>query len=201
MEENIVLNEDTLKPQDENGDSTISENENDNSEIVTDEEIDKLSEEGDAVKLAEANKKLFARAKRAETELKAFKNAPKDVVADVKPAPKQGEVSELIEAKVAEKMDEIKLEQINISDDLKKELKSYAKANGLTIAQTLKSAYYKFLEEREQSANKVDLASIGGKHNAPIKTEFDANNPPKVDFTTKEGQMTWDAYKAFLKTQ
>lgn len=200
MEENTVL-EDTLKPQEENNDSKNVEQENDDSQIVTDEEIDKLSEEGDAVKLAEANKKLFARAKKAETELKAIKTAPKEVVAEVKTAPKIDDVLKLIDEKVQERLDEVKLESIDISDDVKKQIKNYAKANGLKIGQVLKSDYFEFLKQKEQSANKVDQASIGGKRNAPIKTEFDVNNPPKVDFSTEEGQKTWNEYKAFLKSQ
>jgi len=195
MNNDIELNEDSQKPQDE---------ESDDSTTVAEEEEGELSIEDKNAKLEESNKKLFARAKKAETELKASKESSKeekDSPASEAPEKKEEpKIDELVNKAVDEKMEEKELNAIEISDEAKTEIKAYAKAKGFTVKQVLDSDFFKFLKEKEDEAARVEEAGIGGKRKAPTKQDFSAG-VPKPDMSTKEGRQEWADYKKWLKSQ
>jgi hypothetical protein len=89
------------------------------------------------------------------------------------------------------------LDALEISDNLKNELKIYAKAAGLTIKQAQKSDYFKFLSENEEKQKKVEEASIGGSRKSPAKNDFSSMNPSDFDLSTEEGQKGYEEYKKF----
>jgi len=191
------MNENLNSPNEEEVDIDTTEN----VEPVEDETTTETEEsvEDKLAKLEETNKKLFARAKKAETELKASKES-----SDAEPVQKAEpieDISDVIDKKVAEKLDEKELDAVNISDAAKKSIKAYAKAEGLTIKQAMSSDYFTFVKDKEEAAKKVEEATIGKGKGAPTKQNFDVNNPPKLDLTTEEGQKTWEDYKAWIKTQ
>lgn len=167
------------------------------------EELGELpEEEKDANKLAETNRKLFARAKKAEEELKAIKKSSKDKEATPNPdASKPKEDVNIIDQKIKEALEQRELETMEISDELKRNIRAYAKANNISIRETLKSDFYGFLKQKEDSAKKSEEASIGGKRSAPSIKEFSVDGPPKVDMFTEEGQKVFDEWKAWVKTQ
>jgi len=186
-------NPDSLNEEDVDADTTK------NIDTVDDETTtDDVSDETDADKLAkleETNKKLFARAKKAETELKASKDS--STVA--KPATKEDDILKVVDQRVNEALEEKELDAISVSDAAKSSIKAYAKAEGLSIKQAIKSDYFSFLKDKEEAAAKVEEASIGGKRGAPSTKDFDINKPPKADMATEEGQKTWEAFDAFAK--
>ncbi len=111
--------------------------------------------------------------------------------------PKAEDIDKILD----QKLEERELNSLDISDELKQQIKTYAKAGGLTVKQVLQSDFYKFLKDKEEAKQKVEEASIGGKRRAPSRREFDANNPPKPDMSTEEGRKEWDDYLTWLKTQ
>jgi len=127
--------------------------------------------------------------------------------AEVKPQPspelkpKESEIETITDKKVREILDEEKLNVVDLSDEIKKEIKSYAKTAGITIQEALKSDFFEFKKQKYDAAKKADDASIGGRRGSPSRQEFDILNPPKVDMSTKEGQETWEAFKVWRKTQ
>lgn len=186
MENDLEL-EDSLKPQEE----VISDD-----NTGEDETLEK------DVNLEEANKKLFARAKKAENELKAYKEKETqqkpEVKPELKPEPKE-DLSKLIDQKVEEKLSEKDLNSLEVSDETKESIKSYAKANGLSIQKALKSDYFSFLKEKEEKAKEIENASIGGKRGAPAIKDFSKITPDDYDLTTEEGRKGWEEYKNNLK--
>ena len=169
-----------------------------NLDVDTDSElIDNLASEATELRkqLATAIKQ-----KRNWREKATAKIEPKE---EVKPQPPVEPVNaeKLIDEKVNEKLEERELESLDISDELRKDLKTYAKVAGLSIKQAQKSDYFAFKKQKEESAQKAEEASIGGKRGAPSRQDFDANNPPKVDMSSKEGQETWENYRNWLKSQ
>ena len=170
-----------------------------NIDVVEDETTTETDEsvEDKLAKLEETNKKLFARAKKAETELKASKDS--STVA--KPTTKEDDLLKVVDQRVNEALEEKELDAISFSDAAKSSIKAYAKAEGLSIKQAIKSDYFSFLKDKEEAAAKVEEASIGGKRGAPSTKEFDIDNPPKVDMETEEGQKTWEDYNAWAKKQ
>lgn len=108
----------------------------------------------------------------------------------------------IIDKKVLEKLEERELESLEISDELKQEIKTYAKASNLTVKQVLKSEYYQYLKQKEEAERKVEEASIGGiKRKSPTRKEFSSMKPSDFDLSTEEGRKSWDEYKAYLKKQ
>ena len=168
-----------------------------NIDVVEDETTTETDEsvEDKLAKLEETNKKLFARAKKAETELKASKDS--STVA--KPTTKEDDLLKVVDQRVNEALEEKELDAISFSDAAKSSIKAYAKAEGLSIKQAIKSDYFSFLKDKEEAAAKVEEASIGGKRGAPSTKEFDIDKPPKVDMSTEEGQKTWEEFDAWAK--
>jgi len=107
------------------------------------------------------------------------------------------DIDSLVSSKVQETLEQRDLDALDISDNLKNELKTYAKAASLTIKQAQKSNYFKFLSEQEEQNKKVEEASIGGSRKSPTKTDFSSMNPTDFDLTTEEGQKGYEEYKKF----
>ncbi len=185
------LNEDSLTPQDELIDDSQTI---DNEETQADDETAPTETPEDKIaKLEETNKKLFARAKKAELELKAKKESP--IV-----APKDN--LDVVDKRVKEILEEKELDAIDISDAAKIDLKAYAKAKNLTSKQVKESDYFKFLKQKEDDEKKVEEASIGKGHASQTKKDFSKVNPAKdFDLSTKEGQDQFEEYKNWLKNQ
>jgi len=184
MDENTEL-EELLKPQDEN----------ENSENLTD--VGELPIEDKVVKLAEANKQLFMRAKKAEAELKAKRESPKEPQAPVPTQKSTLPAESDIQSIVDRRLEERELESLDLEDGTKSKIKAYAKAENVSIKQAMKSEYFDFIKAKEENARKVDEASIGGKHRAPAQKEFSASSPDDFDLTTEEGRKGYEEYKKF----
>ena len=185
MDENTEL-EGLLKPQDEN----------ENSENLADD--DNILIEDKVVKLAESNKQLFARAKKAELELKALRDVPKEQVvpvSEVKPQPKVDDIGNIIEQKLGER----ELDTLGLSEETQNKIKAYAKAENTSIKQAMKSDYFTFVKDKDEQARKVDEASIGGKRGASTSRDYSTMKPDDFDLSTEEGRKAWGDYKKSLK--
>jgi len=147
-------------------------------------------------KLEETNKQLFARAKKAEDKAKNKSESPTDKV-EVKTD--TSDIANIVGQEVQKVLDSQVLDALEVRDDTKKSLKSFANAEGLTINEAMKSDYFIYLKEKDEKAQKVDEASLGKKQGTPSKRNFDLKNTPKVDMSTDEGQETWKAWKQYLK--
>jgi len=146
--------------------------------------------------------------KRNWREKAMAKNEPKneEVIpqSSSKPLEKvnENDIDKVINQKLSEKFDEQKLNSVDIDDDVKKEIKSYAKAAQISIDEALKSDFFVFKKEKYDARKRLEEASISGSGSgSSIRQGFDVNNPPDVDLTTVSGQKTWEDYKAWIKTQ
>lgn len=181
--------QDSPKPEDELSDSEFTE------EFQDDEPDVKIA------KLEEANKKLFARAKKAEEENKAFKQAPK---AEEKPQVEKVDPikisEEMIDKKVSEKLEERELDSMDLSDSLKTEVRAYAKVKGLSIRQAEKSDYISFLKEKESDKVREEEASASSKTKSNKKAKRDFGSYTEKDITNLSGEE-FEEYQKWLKAQ
>ena len=187
MEENTEL-EELLKPQEESEETSESSSEDDNASQ-------------DDVKLAEANKKLFARAKKAETELKAYKEKgskePK--------APAEGENQTKsksdndIDAIIEQKLGERELDSQDLSDEAKGKIRTFAKTENVSIKEALKSDFFKFIKEKEEKAKLVEEASIGKGQGTSGFKDISKAKPSDFDLATEEGRKGWEEFKKTWK--
>jgi hypothetical protein len=101
----------------------------------------------------------------------------------------------IIDQKLNEKLEERELESLEISDELKKELKTYAKAANLTIKQAQSSDYFKYLKDKEEAKRKSEEASIGGKRRVITQNNFSSVKPNDFDLSTEEGRKEYENFK------
>ncbi len=180
--ENETEGLDSLKPEDEISDS-----------LFTEEMQDGETAEEKVAKLAEINKGLFARAKRAEEENKAFKQVPKES------APKAIPTGDDLDKVLEEKLNERELASMELSDELKSEVRAYAKTKGITYREASKSDYISFVKDRkDKEAREVDASVSSTNKTSKAKRDFGKLSDEQV----RELEETdFDEYKKWLKSQ
>lgn len=102
------------------------------------------------------------------------------------------DISKEVDARLDARLDEEKLSEMDLSDEFKSELKAYAKAQGITARQALKSDYFTYLKDREQKAKREEEASAGSGHNPPARKTFDPDKPPAIDPNDPESIKRYD---------
>jgi hypothetical protein len=148
-------------------------------------------EEKDTMLIEHKTKVIPGLYKRAKTAEEKFKNVKP--ILD-KPAEKIDINEELIlkkiDEKVNERLEQKDLDSLSSSDELKKEIKNYAKLNGVSIGQASKSSYIQFRQEEDKA--RLGDAAINGTHKTMANRNIDDVNPEKdFDMSTKDGR---DAY-------
>lgn len=187
----------------ENQNEEIISSENDDSEDQNTENTENLEneetsetvevKEATSKDLTEKNKRLFARAKKAEEELKKLKSqksqTPKFVSFN----------EEDFLKKVDERLEEKELNSLNLDEELKKEIKSYAKLNNVSIGKAKESDYIKFKLDKLEQIKKAEEASAGGDTRKRTEINFDDMDISKIDVWTEEGRKQWEEYKNHQK--
>ena len=182
---------------------------NQNPQNTEEEDLDSLNkveiQEGETdtekiAKLTEANKKLFARAKKAEEEAKTLKNKPQEEKPKEEPKPVQQPTSEDLIRKIArEEADERDLASMDLSDELKSQVKSYAKVNKVSYRDAVNSKYIGFLKQEEAEKIKVEEASATSK-GVSIKAKRDFANLSNEDIKNLSDEE-YKEYNRWLKSQ
>lgn len=156
---------------------------------LTDESIEQRKSFGKVV-----GQKRDWRDKFQEAAKEAEKAKPEDK------KEKQADAPNIPEA-VSKEIDRRELEGLDSSDNIKDEIRKYAKANEVTVGEATSSKFIQFLQSEEAEQKKVDDASLGGKNRGSTKVDFKEASPEDFDLRTEEGQKGWDKYKEYLKTQ
>jgi hypothetical protein len=180
-----------------------NENELQDSTKPENEDLDSLPEaniqEGDTdeekfAKLEVANKKLFARAKKAEEEAKALKTKPHEPEKEVPKVQPQDNFDKLIE----EKLNERDLSSMDLSDTLKSEVKAYAKAKGVPYREAANSDYVSFLKQKETERLTAEDASATTKGvGIKAKRDFASLGDDIASLSDEE----FKEYKQWVKSQ
>lgn|SRR3990167_740803 len=180
-------------------------------------DLEDEDDDSDAVKaLKEKNRQLFARAKKAEgntfdTTLKKWvKKAPK--VKDEK-KPDESDQSKKDEKKddekkpdardlVNEELDNRELESLEMSDELKKEIKAYAKLHKVSIRSALKSDYIQFKKDKEDKDKKTDDASLGSnRRSSSSKKDYGDMKATDFDMSTEEGRKEFGKWRDHMRKE
>jgi hypothetical protein len=168
------------------------------------DEIKTLSEddqEDDRETLVERNKRLYARAKKAEgfiLEDGKWIKKPKPAIEIKKPEEKKPETTD-IDKLLDEKLEKRDLESLDLSDELKKEVQTYAKVQGISIKKALTSEYISFLKEKDEKKQKINNASISSSRKGFTKKDYSGAKAEDFDMRTPEGRAEFEKYKAYLK--
>lgn len=89
------------------------------------------------------------------------------------------------------------LKQLEYSDNLKEEVKKLAKLKEISILEAKSDPYIVYLKSQEDSAEKLEKATIVRKNNGNARVIDTSKplNPSDFDLTTKEGRDEWDKAK------
>ena len=100
-----------------------------------------------------------------------------------------------------EELEQRDLDSLDISDELKPEIKKYATLNKVSIKEALKSDYIVFLKEKIDLKAKNDEAGIGSKSVNQSKKDLSSKTPADFDRSTPEGRAEWEDWKKWNKSQ
>ena len=170
-----------------------------NDEISSLEEV----EDEDKETLIERNKRLYARAKKAEgfvlednVWVKKPKPTPKPEPKPTTP-PKESDISKI----VATEFEKRELENLDLSDELKKEVATYAKVQGISVKKALSSEYISFLKEKEEKKEKNNNASLGSNRKGTTKKDYSEKKASDFDLRTPEGRAEHAKFQEHIKEQ
>ena len=110
------------------------------------------------------------------------------------------DVEKLLEAAIDTRLDQRDLDASGISDELKQEVRDYAKARRIRIKDALNSEYVGFLKEKEEQKKKEEEASTSFKRKSQAGRDFSKMSAEDFDVSTEEGQKEFEEYKKWLKT-
>jgi hypothetical protein len=184
---------------DEEKDEDIdSQNDTEDTEKVDDDESaqDESEENGDKPKYTDAEKKAYARMKKAEADAKELRQKLADKEKSSKvPEPKEADIDKLLDAKLEKR----ELEALDLSDELKKEVQTYAKTNNVSIKQALGSKYITFLKDEEEKKERSTNASIGSGRRASKKDYSEVQKATDFDMSTPEGRAEFAKYRDSIR--
>src|SRR3990167_76007 len=174
-----------------------SPNETEDTVKVNEEEVaDTESEEEEKPEYTENEKKLYARMKKAEADAKLLKAEVDKAKSSQKPAP-VGDIDKLLDAKLEKR----ELENLDLSDELKKEVATYAKVQGISVKKALSSDYISFLKEKEEKKEKNNNASLGSNRKGTTKKDYSEKKASDFDLRTPEGRAEHAKYQEYIKEQ
>ena len=104
------------------------------------------------------------------------------------------------ENKIVEVLEKRDLEALELSDELKKEVQTYAKVQGISIKKALSSDYIKFRQEQDEKKDKITNASLGSNRKGTSKKDFSKMKPTDFDLRTPEGREEHSKYQEFIKS-
>jgi len=167
-----------------------------------DEDIDKENIDKVVAERQEAGKKLSTAIKQKIKHREAAKAAAekkKEEAPEGPPSPEAGDKDDdVINKKLDAKFQERDLETLGVSEELTKEIKSYAELHKCSIKKAFDSEYIQFRKGKEDEAAAAEDASLGGGgHTAgAAKKDPSTVNPSKdFDLSTEEGRAAHDEWK------
>ena len=95
-----------------------------------------------------------------------------------------------------QELEELKLNQVvgEVSEEIKKEIKDYAKIKGISYAEAKNSSYIQFAIDKETQTRNEEDASISSKGGV-VHKDYSKMKISDFDLSTDEGQKSYQAYK------
>ncbi len=181
---------------DENIENPNSENGMDAPESEETLELE-LQEEQDVEVLKEKNRKLFARAKKAETENKKLKEPKPEKEEKKEEKPIVNE--DILFKRIDERFEKRELDSLKLSDEIEKEVSNYAKLNNVSINAAASSEYIQFKIEKEKKKAEIEEASLGKNNKKAIIKNYEEAKLSDFDLKTPEGREEFKKYEEYLR--
>ncbi len=91
------------------------------------------------------------------------------------------------EAKIRAILDEERLEEMNVSDEVKDEIRNLAKLKNLSVKKVVEDPYIQYRMKESEAAAKVQEAGISGTKKGIPVGDGKTVEAPQFDYTTEEG--------------
>jgi len=127
---------------------------------------------------------------------------PEDTPGKGKKPDKSGEtdIDKLVDQKLTERFEARELDSLDLSDELKEEVKELAKLKGISVREAAKLPYILSRKEEVEREERIQKATPKRSKKGSAMPSYDPAkplNPDDFDFDTKEGVKAWqDAKKA-----
>ena len=99
-----------------------------------------------------------------------------------------------VRATLSSMLEEERLNDMDISDELKAEIKKIADINKTSVKKASQDPYILYRKKELEDAAKAEDATISRK-NRGVGVKFDPDKIPNFDVSTKEGQKLWKEWK------
>lgn len=109
------------------------------------------------------------------------------------------DVDKLIEQKLTERLEARELEELDLPDDLKVEVKDLAKLKGISVREAAQQPYIKARKAEIEEAKRIEDATPKRSKQGGYKSEIDPSkplNPEDFDLNSEEGVKAWKEAKA-----
>ena len=175
-------------------------------EDVDTELIDKLVERDNIgrKKLSTAIKQKILKREALEAEM--AKHAPTGQKIGDKPQQSSAQLNKEdilkeVDAKVDERLQTEQLNSFELSDELKKEVKSYAELKKISVKKALGSPYIQFMKQDEDNGKRNEAAGIESKHRTEAGLDYSQMKPSDFDMSTDDGRKGFHEYEKHIKKQ
>lgn len=151
-------------------------------------------------KLSGAIKQKISWREKAKTTSEKPKDKPEEGGTPKQETP---DVDALVDKKLQDKLDARDLEALDLSDELKEEVKKVAKIQGISIREAAKDSYIQSRIEAVKQKEKLEKASPSRSNRGNYVSHVDPSkplNPEDFDFNTTEGVKAWKEAKAARDT-
>ena len=125
---------------------------------------------------------------------------PKDTPGKDKESDKDGEsdIDKLVDQKLAERFEARELESLELTDELKEEVKELAKLKGISVREAAKLPYILSRKEEVEREERINNATPKRSKKGSFVPSYDPAkplNPDDFDFDTEEGVKAWQEAK------
>ena len=125
--------------------------------------------------------------------------ALKSVTTEPKPTAKEAEDTG-VRATLSSMLEEERLNDMDVSDELKAEIKKIADINKISVKKASQDPYVLFRKKEIEDAANAENATISRK-NRGVPVKFDPAVVPDFDVSTPEGQKQWKEWKQKARHQ
>lgn len=174
-------------------------------ELVTELGLDEVEDEEKITKLVAREMKNREKLSKAIGQKVHYRTlASGKVVAEKEPEVKTtpaADVEKTATGAVTKALAERDLEEMDLPEDITKEIRRIAEIQGVTVKKAAKDPYIVSRIEAAKSAAETEEASISRKNKTGGKKSWSIDSPPDVDMSTPEGRKEWADYKAEMAKQ
>lgn len=109
------------------------------------------------------------------------------------------DIEEMVERKLTERLEKRELDSLKLSDELKTEVRDFAKLKGISVGEAAQHPYIKYRMEEVEREARIEASTPKRSKKGSYASSYDPSkplNPSDFDFNSEEGIKAWNEAKA-----